>query len=73
MSRIAGWITKIPTDRDFYCTTVDHDPFDYSYGQGVSERDTVRRKADIAFEMRNVEEIPEIVFNRAMASRRPRI
>jgi hypothetical protein len=72
MSRVAGWISKISTDRDYYHTTIDDDPFDYSYKPHARERDTVRRKADIAREMKTIEETPATVFSRAMAARRPR-
>lgn len=73
MLRIAGWINKISTDRDYYHTTSDDDPFGYSYKPEATERDTVRRKADIALEMKAIEDTPETVFKRAMAGRRPRV
>jgi hypothetical protein len=71
--RIARWIAKISTDTDYYHTTMDTDPFGYSYKADAKERDTVRRKADIAQEMTAVEKTPAPVFSRAMAGRKGRV
>ena len=70
--RIARWINKISTDTDYYHTTIDTDPFGYSYKADAKERDTVRRKADIAQEMTSIEATPAPVFRRAMAERKRR-
>jgi hypothetical protein len=70
LSRISGWINKIAADRDYYHATVDQDPFDYSYNAAARERDTVRRKTDIALELTTVERAPQTVFARAMTGRR---
>jgi len=72
MLQIARWITKISTDRDYYHTNIDDDPFGYSYKPDATERDTLRRKADIAQEMKAIEETPATVFSRAMAGRKRR-
>jgi hypothetical protein len=70
LHRISGWVDKISTDIDYYFATADEDPFDYSYNPGVAERDTVRRKFDIAGQMARTLDIPPTVFTRALAGRK---
>ena len=74
MLNIAGWIKKISySGKDYYHATVEGDPFGYSYKTGTAERDTLRRKADIASAMKAIEDTPQTVLNRALAGRKPRV
>lgn len=68
---IAGWIHKIPySHTDYYCATVDSDPFDYSYKAGTPERDSLRRKLDITNAAKVIEEISPYVLTQATQVRR---
>jgi hypothetical protein len=69
---IAGWVRKIPySHTDYYCATVDNDPFGYSYKTGTAERDGLRRKLDITNAAKVIEEIPPYVLAEATRARRP--
>jgi hypothetical protein len=68
---IAGWVLKLPySHTDYYCATVDNDPFNYSFKTGTTERDSIRRKLDIAKAMKVIEEVPSYVLNKATHARR---
>jgi hypothetical protein len=68
---IAGWVRKIPySHTDYYCATIDSDPFNYSFKSGTTERDSIRRKLDITKAMKVIEEVPAYVLNQATHARR---
>jgi hypothetical protein len=50
---LAGWIkVKHYSGTDYYYVTRDEDPFKYAFNAGVVEKDTARRKTDVALSIR---------------------
>jgi hypothetical protein len=71
--QLVGWIKKIPySGKDYYSTTIDEDPFNYSFRSGPLVRDSIRRKTDIARAMKSIEDLPKAVLTAAAAGRRPK-
>jgi len=70
---LAGWIKKFSySDKDYYFTASDEDPFKYSFRPGTSDRDSIRRKADVTRAMESIEVPPRAVLSAAAAGRKPK-
>ena len=68
---LAGWVQKYSySARDYYYVTRDEDPFAYSYTAKATEKDTLRRKLDIAHAARDIERIPSAVIRTATGDRK---
>ena len=71
---LAGWVKKVPySGKDYYYVTDADDPFKYSYSRTAMERDTLRRKTDIAASLKKIEDIPKPVLTQAVEGRRARL
>lgn len=69
--QLAGWVDKIHySNLDYYYCRYDIDPLDYSFREGVNERDSVRRKADIAVKIQNDLSLPRHVRGAAAEQRK---
>lgn len=68
---LAGWIQRAHySGKDYFFVRHEGDPFDYSFKEGVSANDSVRRKMDLRTSLGKAETIPEYVKKLALESRR---
>jgi len=67
---MAGWIKRVSySDKDYFYSLYDEDPFEYSYKDGVVERSFVRRKLIAQAGIKKVESLPKRVVHEAAAAR----
>jgi hypothetical protein len=60
--QLSGWITsELYSNKEYFYTCNDLDVFGYSFKDGVSDRDSARRKADVAAALLNAERPPKHV------------
>jgi hypothetical protein len=68
--QLAGWIkVKHYSGTDYYYATSDEDPFKYAFKPGVVEKDTARRKSDVAAEIKKELSLQKHVREVALAAR----
>ena len=68
---LAGWVQRYSySSRDYYYVTRDEDPLAYSYTAEATEKDTLRRKIDIAHAARDIERVPIAVVRIATDGRK---
>ena len=69
---LAKWIQRYSySDKDYFFTLFDSEPFFYSYKYGVDETSTVRRKLAVQAGLKKVESIPRFVLRLAATARIP--
>jgi hypothetical protein len=58
--QIAGWVSsEAYSGKDYFFVNYDIDPIIYTFKDGVVEKDSVRRKADIAVALTKLENAPK--------------
>lgn len=68
--QLAGWVkVKHYSGTDYYYAMSDQDPLKYAFKPGVTEKDTVRRKSDVAAEIRKELSLQRHVKEVALAAR----
>lgn len=68
--QLAGWIKVKPySGTDYYYVTREEDPFKYAFKPGVVEKDTARRKSDVALSIKGELSLPKHVREVALKTR----
>jgi hypothetical protein len=68
--QLAGWIaSEAYSGKEYFFACHDVDPFIYSFGEDVIERDSARRKLDIATAIKKLQTIPKHVARVARNAR----
>jgi hypothetical protein len=69
---LAGWVgAKSYSNKTYYYSLVDRDPFAYAFNSGVSEVDSNRRKLSVIKALLRAENAPLVVREFAYAGRSP--
>jgi hypothetical protein len=71
--QLAGWVEKQHySNIDYYFCCYDGDPVNYAFREGVAERDSIRRKSDVAAVIQKELSLPKHVREVAAQKRKPR-